>query len=99
MLDPFAVGGAAHDSNARKNYRHPVAKTEDFTGSAAWTDNRYKLVAPGGKQAACELYDLRADPQEQTDIATQNPEIVERMTAQLHAWQRSVERSLSGADY
>lgn len=86
-------------STILRNYRHPVAKTEDFTGSAAWTDNRYKLVATGGKNGAYELYDLRADPQEKNEIAAQNPEIVQRMTQQLHMWQRSVERSLSGADY
>jgi hypothetical protein len=26
------------------NFKHPVAKTEDFGGEAAWTDNRFKLV-------------------------------------------------------
>ena len=47
-----------------------------------------------------EIYrPLIADPKEERNIAEQNPEIVRRMTAELHAWQRSVERSLSGADY
>jgi arylsulfatase A-like enzyme len=86
-----------------ENYRHPVAKTGDFGGEAAWTDVRYKLlVFPAGgdrKVGATELYDLLADPGEAHDVAMANPEIVRRMTAQLHDWQRSVERSLSGADY
>ncbi len=93
------------------NYRHPVAKTSDFGGDAAWTDNRYKLILadrPAGgntkarKRAApsgVELFDLLADPKEERNLASQHPEIVRRMTAELHAWQRSVERSLSGADY
>jgi arylsulfatase A-like enzyme len=86
-----------------ENYRHPVARTADFGGEAAWTDNRYKLLVfpaspefPGGVR---ELYDLSADPGEARNLAPALPDIVRRMTDQLHAWQRSVERSLSGADY
>lgn len=92
------------------NFKHPVARTENFGGEAAWTDNRFKLVVTAGaggrkgrKQAAgagsAQLFDLLADPRETQDIAAQHPEVVKRMTAELHAWQRSVERSLSGADY
>ncbi|MBI5690583.1 MAG: sulfatase-like hydrolase/transferase [Verrucomicrobia bacterium] len=92
------------------NFKHPTAKVSDFSGDAAWTDNRYKLVltevprpaAKARKRAAAggvELFDLLADPKEQHNIAEAHPEVVRRMTEQLHAWQRSVERSLSGADY
>lgn len=86
------------------NYKHPIAKTENFGGQAAWTDNRFKLVVTGGgkKKAAAskpELYDLLADPKETTDVSAKHPEVVKTMTSQLHDWQRSVERSLSGADY
>lgn len=89
---------------AFQNYKHPVAKTRDFGGEAAWTDNRYKLITAESRRgeksgARAELYDLLADPKETTDLSAQHPEIVRRMTEQLHAWQRSVERSLSGADY
>ena len=87
-----------------QNYKHPVAKTADFGGEAAWTDNRYKLlvrdpVAGGAAGEIAELYDLVADPKEATDIASRHPDIVRRMTGELRAWQRSVERSLTGADY
>jgi arylsulfatase A-like enzyme len=85
------------------NYKHPVAKIRDFGGEAAWTDNRYKLIVGESRRAKAgprtELYDLLADPRETTNLAAQHPEIVQRMTEQLHTWQRSVERSLSGADY
>lgn len=83
------------------NYKHPVAKTESFGGEAAWTDNRFKLVTgqPRRGEAKTELFDLLADPKETTDVSREHPEIVARMAEQLHAWQRSVERSLSGADY
>lgn len=87
-----------------QNYKHPVAKTKDFGGEAAWTDNRYKLVwgesrRSGRAGPGAELYDLLADPNETKDLAARHPEIVQRMTEQLHTWQKSVERSLSGADY
>jgi arylsulfatase A-like enzyme len=94
------------------NYKHPVAKTADFGGDAAWTDNRFKLYvgegrapAKEGKKAKAnargglELFDLLADPKEEKNIAADHPAVVQRMLAQLHDWQRSVERSLSGADY
>ena len=90
------------------NFKHPVAKTTDFGGEAAWTDTRFKLVVAesrtGAKKkatsnAGVQLFDLTADPKETTDIAARHPDVVQRMRAELAAWQRSVERSLSGADY
>jgi arylsulfatase A-like enzyme len=88
---------------AFQNFKHPVAKTRDFGGEAAWTDHRYKLVVGESRRTKtgprAELYDLLADPHESNDLASKHPDIVQRMTDQLHAWQRSVERSLSGADY
>ena len=64
-------------------------------------DNRWKLIAGLARRGRerTELHDLLADPFEKQDLAAQQPEVVQRMLAQLHAWQRSVERSLSGADY
>jgi arylsulfatase A-like enzyme len=86
-----------------QNYKHPVAKTADFGGDAAWTDNRYKLLLGESRRdkrgQRTELFDLLADPKETKDIAAAHPDIVRRMTDELQGWQRSVERSLSGADY
>lgn len=83
-----------------QNFQHPVARTNNFGGVAAWTDNRYKLVVSHRpKGAGTELYDLLADPREQHDLAARLPDVVRRMTAELEDWQRSVERSLAGADY
>ena len=82
------------------NFKHPVAKTSDFEGEAAWTTARHKLhINSQKKKAETELYDLIADPGEQNNIASEHRDIVDKMTAELHAWQKSVERSLSGADY
>ena len=79
------------------NFKHPVARTRDFGGVAAWTGPRYKLVRAGNDDP--ELYDLLADPRERQDLARGHPERVASMLADLEQWQRSVERSLSGADY
>jgi len=82
------------------NYRHPIAKTEGFGGAATWVENRYKLSTWGNAdERRVSLFDLLADPGETTDVAAQHRNVVQRMTEQLHTWQQSVERSLSGADY
>ena len=79
------------------NFKHPVARTGDFGGVAAWTENRYKLVRFGSKPP--ELYDILADPYEQHDLAAAEPAQAQSMLEALEVWQSSVERSLSGADY
>ncbi|MGB0578622.1 MAG: sulfatase-like hydrolase/transferase [Limisphaerales bacterium] len=79
------------------NYKHPTVRKK-ITDRAAWMDNRYKLlVEKGGKQLL--LFDLLNDREETTDIAARHPQIVKRMKRELAAWQQSVERSLTGADY
>jgi arylsulfatase A-like enzyme len=62
----------------------------------AWTDNRYKLVA--GRDGK-ELFDLTEDSGESRNIATDKPEVVERMSKDLETWAASVNRSKAGADY
>ena len=84
------------------NHKHPEIIPGNFKTNAAWVTDRYKLYMPrpkkGGKQIP-ELYDLVNDRQETTNIASKHPEMVETMRAQLLEWQKSVERSLTGADY
>jgi len=65
-------------------------------------DGRYKLYMPrstGEKKQIPELYDLKNDREETTNIASQYPEMVQRMVKDLDAWRSSVETSLTGADY
>ncbi len=76
---------------------------------AALTGNRFKLHvsaypgemknAGGTPKTSPQLYDLLDDPDEKTNVAGDNPEVVADMTRQLEDWQASVTRSLAGADY
>lgn len=90
------------------------AHGQNLGGHATLIDWPYKLhlhpVSGRGKKAAAVdapelssdkslLYDISDDPKETVDLAAKNPERVARMTIALQAWQASVERSLSGADY
>ena len=75
------------------------------SGGLAWIDNDWKLVRNytrkegGAKGAPFELYNLVGDPEETQDLADHHPEIAARMQEQLAAWNRSVDRSITGADY
>jgi arylsulfatase A-like enzyme len=82
------------------NHRHPAIIEDDYRGARAIIDGRFKLVIherPDGVRS--ELFDLRADPAETTDLSAQQPATVERLQAQLRTWQQSVLHSLTGADY
>jgi arylsulfatase A-like enzyme len=82
-----------------QNYHHPDIQEQDFAGARAIVENRYKLVLNGDAQNTRELFDLRADPAEKKNLAATHPEIAANLEQQLHAWQQSVLRSLTGADY
>ncbi len=78
----------------------------------AWIDDQYKLVyAPVFDNATrrlgfrgqnpsesfdFELYDIVRDPAEMTDIASQHPDIVEKMSGELARWRESVRYSING---
>ena len=60
----------------------------------------YKLVVAGnGASLKAQLFEMPVDVAEETDIATENPEVVQGMLAQLRKWQTSVLTSLTGAEY
>ena len=60
---------------------------------------RGKKGAVVGEVAPVMLFDVSKDAKETTNLATQQPERVAKMTAALVAWKTSVEKSLTGADY
>lgn len=74
----------------------------EYHGARAMLGNRYKLVIHDGEGDAdpkVELFDIRADPAEETNLAESEPIVVETMQTELRAWQLSVLKSLTGADY
>lgn len=76
-------------------------------GQIALSDNRFKLIhvprqrrreSPADSREY-QLFDLREDPGETTDIAADHPDVASRMRATLEEWERSCQRSLAGDDY
>ncbi|HCR29555.1 MAG TPA: N-acetylgalactosamine 6-sulfate sulfatase, partial [Opitutae bacterium] len=58
----------------------------------------YKLLSVnGGKQWM--LFDLKTDPGESTDLASQQPDRVGSMRKELEAWIESCSQSAAGSDY
>lgn len=69
------------------------------TGRLALIDNDYKIVRPSGKSDKLELYNLKTDHAEATNLAKTEPAVFARMQQQLNAWNASVEQSVLGRDY
>lgn len=83
-----------------RNYKHPTVSEEDYGGDRSIVDNRFKLILKGGvDNPKRELYDLRDDPAETTNLAEKHPDVVERLQQSLKSWQDSVLHSLTGGDY
>ena len=69
------------------------------TGRAAWIDNNYKLITLKVGGGEYQLYDLKTDPKEQTDLLASKPVVANRMIKSFEIWNASVEKSRLGADY
>ncbi len=87
VLDEMAARGLRFDRFYAASPNCSPTRASVMTGRHA---NRSGAFAPNY---------LLADPKETTNISSQHPDVVKRMTAELHQWQRSVEQSLTGADY
>ncbi|MEY4188539.1 MAG: hypothetical protein RIT02_3573, partial [Planctomycetota bacterium] len=58
-----------------------------------------KKQADAGTVEPLMLFNVQADPRETKNLAGEQSERVQRMTAELTAWKRSVLHSLAGGDY
>ena len=103
---PLAKQQAGRFTRNFRNLRYPRIREEDFAGARAILDNRYKLVldgeqsdSGGAAEPAKELFDLRADPAEKTNLIAARPDLARDLERQLREWQGSVLTSLTGADY
>lgn len=83
------------------NFRHAAITRDDYLGSRAIIDGRFKLVVSDKKnnKSDLELFDLQADPAEESNLIDQQPAIAEQLQTDLREWQQSVLHSLTGADY
>lgn len=80
----------------------PPKKFEDLNGHLGWIDGDWKLhqiVDKKSGETSYELYDLKADPFEESNLAGAEPDRVESMKAALRTWVDSVLNSLNGGDY
>jgi len=91
-------GKATRDFN---NFRHPTITETDYLGAGAIIDGSFKLVIHYSKKGdpKLELFDLKSDPAEKTNLIEQQPATAEKLKTQLRDWQQSVLTSLTGADY
>ena len=68
-----------------------------YTNRRSFSNEQYKIISYSGK--AFELYDLKADPYEKTNLAEKSPEILAGLQKDLMAWMLSVKGSFEGGEY
>jgi uncharacterized sulfatase len=86
LLDEAAV--AARDAVVGARYTHDFVDLQDPKANlqSRWAvSGRWKIIVPYPEGAA-ELYDLKADPREEKDVAAEHPDEVAKMKARLDAW-------------
>ena len=70
-------------------FAHDVADIDSPRASLLYRwviEGRWKLILPTDENAEVELYDLQADPHETKNLAAENPEKVQELTANINAW-------------
>jgi arylsulfatase A-like enzyme len=81
------------------NYHHLEITEEDFNGPRVILANDYKLVIAGSKKSDPELFHLGDDMAEERNLFMSKPALAGDLEAKLRDWQKSVLKSLRGADY
>ncbi len=74
-----------------------------FSRHAAWMDGEWKLhrieLPKADSKVTWELYNLKTDEKETTDLLAKEPERAAKMQGALETWLKSVVASLNGRDY
>ncbi len=70
-----------------------------FGSKLALTGQRYKILTENIENGLFQLYDIETDPKETKDLSAEQPEIFEKMKAELLAWNATVDASFAGRDY
>lgn len=70
-----------------------------YKNKGALIDNNFKLIAEDIAQKTYTLYDLQADPKEETDILESQSEKGAEMILYFEEWLSSINQSVEGSDY
>jgi len=92
----------AAESNApldETTYPAGPAFFDSYIAPPAFSDNRLNLVPDGARAKTKELFDVRSDPAEKTNIIAAHADVAAKLERQLRDWQQSVLESLTRADY
>lgn len=82
------------------NFHYPAIDAADHIGPRAIIEGDHKLVIREKKgETSIELFNLKADPAEISNLIDQNPGLARKLRADLRQWQESVLKSLTGGDY
>ncbi len=82
-----------------QNFHYPTINARDYAGPRVILDSDYKLVIDGSEGSGNELFNLRDDPAEKSNLTDSKPALMEKLVRQLREWQQSTLNSLTGADY
>ncbi len=98
---PLAKKSAGKATRDFTNFHHASITETDYFGPRAIIDGSFKLVIHDSKKGESkhELFDLKSDPAEKTNLIDQQPSTAERLKLELRDWQKSTLESLTGADY
>jgi arylsulfatase A-like enzyme len=98
---PLAKHVAGKATRDFTNFRQPPITDADYLGPRAIIDGHHKLVIHESKKAepTLELFDLAVDPAETNDLFEKEPAVAKALQSELRAWQDSILKSLTGADY
>lgn len=78
-----SVSFAAVLQDPRADHDRQALINHAANGRFAITEGHWKLIMPHGRANRIELYDLKADPREEDNLAKQYPERVRRLKARL----------------
>jgi hypothetical protein len=108
ILSPHAVPGSCQSSDPKWDDRvlfthvgrWPKGKASEAKYHRCSVRNtRYHLVSPATPaKPKWELYDVKADPGEKKDLASERPEVVKELSAAYDRWWDSVQPSLVNED-
>jgi len=82
------------------NFHYPTIDVADHIGPRSIIEGDHKLIIREKKgETSIELFDLKSDPAEESNLIDQQPELARKLQTDLRNWQDSVLKSLIGADY